>query len=349
MHPVSSTTASLPPRRMARPPMVTLGSSFAISVSEVSGGSGFSDPVSPSWLTQSHTVPILTEEVAQAACELSLSSSTLISASLEPAKAVVLSSGDLIENLVVNLSSLVETKGEDKESLGPEERVTVQESADVNGVLHSCPTIKELVGDLDKSWGNSKEWMLRLRDGQQIVLPLSLYRSPESVLDCSVMDVETVTGNDSFINEGQIVSWAKDCDGLVDSLSIVTGSEEMWELDERSMTWECSGKPLVVVPLATEVHLELAYCFELGVGCKETETVDSNHLSQWVTNRIKAFRKSVGTSLEGFEEQITGLLLAIEARKKNKKLHAIDDQMKQGKLGQKRSTGVEKFIDLFKC
>ena len=69
--------------------------------------------------------------------------------------------------------------------------------------------------------------------------------------------------------------------------------------------------------MATEVPLELEYSSELGIGCKES--VDSNHLSQWVTNRIKAFRKSMGTSLEGFEEQITELLLAIGARKKNKK------------------------------
>ena len=26
------------------------------------------------------------------------------------------------------------------------------------------PTIRELVGDLDKSWGNSKDWILQLRD-----------------------------------------------------------------------------------------------------------------------------------------------------------------------------------------
>ena len=145
--------------------------------------------------------------------------------------------------------------------------------------------------------------------------------------DCSVTDVETVTSNDSFISEGQIVSWAEDCDGLVDSLSIVIkAEEETWEFDERSMTWECSGKPLVVVPLATKVPLELEYSSELGVGCKEL--VDSNYLSQWVTNRIKAFIKSMGTSLEGFEEQITELLLAIGARKKNKKFQAVDDQMK---------------------
>ena len=88
-----------------------------------------------------------------------------------------------------------------------------------------------------------------------------------------------------------------------------------------------------MVPLATEVPLELKGSSELGVG--HMESVNGNHLSQWATNWIKAFRKLVGTSLEGFEEQITRLLLAIEARKKNKKLQAVDDQMKHNKSRQK--------------
>ena len=50
---------------------------------------------------------------------------------------------------------------------------------------------------------------------------------------------------------------------------------------------------------------------------------------------IKAFKKSVGTSLEGFEEQITGLLLAIEARKKDKQKHVVGDQTKLVKSSQK--------------
>ena len=50
---------------------------------------------------------------------------------------------------------------------------------------------------------------------------------------------------------------------------------------------------------------------------------------------IKAFKKSVGTSLEGFEEQIIGLLLAIEARKKDKKKHEVGDQTNLVKSGQK--------------
>ena len=94
--------------------------------------------------------------------------------------------------------------------------------------------------------------------------------------------------------------------------------------------------------MATEVPLELEYSSELGIGCKES--VDSNHLSQWVTNRIKAFRKSMGTSLEGFEEQITELLLAIGARKKNKKFQEVNDQMKQGKLGQKSQRELKNLL-----
>ena len=65
------------------------------------------------------------------------------------------------------------------------------------------------------------------------------------------------------------------------------------------------------------------------------EKVDSKQLSQWVTNRIEAFRKSMRTSLEGFEEQITGLFLALKARKKDKQRHEVDNQKKVIKSRQK--------------
>ena len=46
------------------------------------------------------------------------------------------------------------------------------------------------------------------------------------------------------------------------------------------------------------------------------EVADASiQLSPWVEKQIKAFRKSVGTSLEGFEAEITGIFLALEARK----------------------------------
>ena len=64
-------------------------------------------------------------------------------------------------------------------------------------------------------------------------------------------------------------------------------------------------EPQFVQPLAManpDVHLEVKGA--------------SINLSPWVLNQIKAFRKSVGTSLEGFKVEITGLFLALEAKKK---------------------------------
>ena len=79
------------------------------------------------------------------------------------------------------------------------------------------------------------------------MIPLSLYRSPGSESNCSVKEGEAATGNFTCVTKGQLVSWADECDEVVDSLSVVTRSEdELWEFDERLMTWEKGGKPLVV-------------------------------------------------------------------------------------------------------
>ena len=115
---------------------------------------------------------------------------------------------------------------------------------------------------------------------------------------------------------------------------MVPGLEsEMWEFDERLRSCEGSDEPLVVVPLAIKGPVESESSHVKEIGCKES--VDNSQLSQWVTNRIKAFKKSMGTSLEGFEEQITGLILAIKAKKKDKQKRVVGDQMKLVKSGQK--------------
>ena len=65
-------------------------------------------------------------------------------------------------------------------------------------------------------------------------------------------------------------------------------------------SFEGGDEPLVVVPLAIEGPMELVTSPLKEIGCKES--VDNCQLSQWVTNRIKALKKFVGTLLEGFEE-----------------------------------------------
>ena len=107
------------------------------------------------------------------------------------------------------------------------------------------------------------------------MLPLSLYRSLECMWVCSGMEGKFVPSISSIINEGQRVSWAKEGDGLVDSMFVVPGLEdEIWEFDERLMTWERGGEPLVVVPLATRDPLDLESSPMKELGCKEI--VDNN-------------------------------------------------------------------------
>ena len=57
--------------------------------------------------------------------------------------------------------------------------------------LHNLhPTIRDFVEDLEKIWGNSKDWVLELCDGRQIIIPLSIYLSPETRSDYSVLKGE---------------------------------------------------------------------------------------------------------------------------------------------------------------
>uniref|UniRef100_A0A7N2L8R8 Uncharacterized protein n=1 Tax=Quercus lobata TaxID=97700 RepID=A0A7N2L8R8_QUELO len=97
------------------------------------------------------------------------------------------------------------------------------------------------------------DWVLGLRDGRHIAIPLSPYRSLESLLHYSVLEGEAVIGTNYFHIDGQITSWADKCDGAVDIAYADMGSEcELWESDKGILPFECNGEPLVMVPLATE-------------------------------------------------------------------------------------------------
>ena len=157
--------------------------------------------------------------------------------------------------------------------------------------------------------------MLELRDERKIVISLSAYRSPEFVSNQPALESVVNPSMASLINKGQITSWASECDGVVGSIASEIGSEgEAWDSDEGLLNWEHLGEPSVVAPLAMDNSVVMEIPPVEDIGC--TVVVDNTKLSQWVTNRIKAFQKFVENSSEGFEEKITGLLLALEARRK---------------------------------
>ena len=105
-----------------------------------------------------------------------------------------------------------------------------------------------------------------------------------------------------------------------------------WDFEEGLLNWEHLGDPLEVAPLAMDnsVVMEIPTIEERGC----LVDVDNSKLSLWVINKIKAFQKSVGTSLKGFEDQVTGLLLTLEARRKKRMLD-VASQRKMVKAGHK--------------
>ena len=306
---------------------ISVGMISSLAVTEVSGKGGEDITIPPTQPPAASTGPVVVVQDShdQVSPISELNGSNLVSVESTAMTSVLVTNP--IVPAIVSLDSPVASEIREEDFLGLEGLgISIFEGAQLPG-----PNIRDLVGDLDKSWGNSKDWILQLRDGRKLVLPLSLYRSLDSMSVSSSLEGDCVTGNDSSTYEGQRVSWADECEGLVEYFPRL--ESELWEVGERLRSCEDGDEPLVVVPLATEGPTELESSHTKEIGYKES--VDSCQLSHWVTNRIKTFKKSVGTSLEGFEEQITGLLLAIEAKKKDKKRREVGDQRKLVKSSQK--------------
>ena len=139
--------------------------------------------------------------------------------------------------------------------------------------------------------------MLELQDGRKIVISLSAYRSPKSVSNQPALEGVVDLGMASLSNEGQIISWAFECNGVVGSVAIEIGSEgKAWDSNKGLLNWEHLSEPLVMAPSAMDNSVVTEIPLMEDIGC--TTDIDNTKLSQWITNRIKAFQKSVGTSLD---------------------------------------------------
>ena len=110
------------------------------------------------------------------------------------------------------------------------------------------------------------------------------------------------------------------------------------------MNWNHLGDPFEVAPLVMVNSVGKEFPSTEKIGGKVD--VDNIKLSLWVTNRIKAFQKSIGTSLEGFEEQVTGLLLALEEQRKQQMID-VDSKRKLGKAGLKGHCELKSLMSLW--
>uniref|UniRef100_A0A2N9HVH9 Elongation factor P C-terminal domain-containing protein n=1 Tax=Fagus sylvatica TaxID=28930 RepID=A0A2N9HVH9_FAGSY len=177
--------------------------------------------------------------------------------------------------------------------------------------------------EVDRTWGSSSEWVLELRDGRRVTIPLSLVRQP--VVSGPIPSALFPAG--SLVIPGVSVGVGS----TIDDLSSVgdtecTGEDEeddenislVWEDSEVEGTgtamvcWEDDTGILEVEPLAMSKPVE--------TGVSEGTSVIQEHgdvvpPSDWVLGKSKRIGKVLGASYHGNEERINRLLMEIDGRR----------------------------------
>ena len=177
--------------------------------------------------------------------------------------------------------------------------------------------------EVDRTWGSSSEWVLELRDGKRVTIPLSLVRQP--VVSGPIPSALFPAG--SLVIPGVSVGVGS----TIDDLSSVgdtecTGEDEeddenislVWEDSEVEGTgtamvcWEDDTGILEVEPLAMSKPVE--------TGVSEGTSVIQEHgvvvpPSDWVLGKSKRIGKVLGASYHGNEERINRLLMEIDGRR----------------------------------
>ena len=177
--------------------------------------------------------------------------------------------------------------------------------------------------EVDRTWGSSSEWVLELRDGKRVTIPLSLVRQP--VVSGPIPSALFPAG--SLVIPGVSVGVGS----TIDDLSSVgdtecTGEDEeddenislVWEDSEVEGTgtamvcWEDDTGILEVEPLAMSKPVE--------TGVSEGTSVIQEHgvvvpPSDWVLGKSKRIGKVLGASYNGNEERINRLLMEIDGRR----------------------------------
>ena len=143
-----------------------------------------------------------------------------------------------------------------------------------------------------KKWGNSKQWVLELRDGSRVAVLIQISFPSREAAEV-VEDHNQLALVQSDYEEGDVV--------VVEDWVSNTLSKEA-ELPNE----ECFS-PLAVEPMAFSLPLASEVQEVVGV-----ENIMRHEHSEWFQSRFNGFDDLLGTSLQGLEEQATNFLLVVE-------------------------------------
>ena len=177
--------------------------------------------------------------------------------------------------------------------------------------------------EVDRTWSSSSEWVLELRDGKRVTIPLSLVRQPvvsgpipSALFPASSLVIPRVSvGVGSTIDDLSSVG-DTECTGEDEeddeNISLVWEDSEVEGTGTAMVCWEDDTGILEVEPLAMSKPVE--------TGVSEGTSVIQEHgdvvpPSDWVLGKSKRIGKVLGASYHGNEERINRLLMEIDGRR----------------------------------
>jgi hypothetical protein len=200
-----------------------------------------------------------------------------------------------------------------------------------------CPLSKTT--EVDRTWGSSSAWVLELRDGRRVSIPLSLLRQPvvtalptdyaagPLVTREELMGVGS-TADDLISLDGSLggSEFSGEEDEAEDDVSLVWEDPEVGGLGSELVCWGDEAETLDVEPLAISkpVEIELSAVVPniqdpgMVVTPSEVEVSPPGvevSPSDWVLGKSKRIGKVLGASYHGNEERINRLLMEIDGRR----------------------------------
>ncbi|GMY06137.1 hypothetical protein FCV25MIE_01376 [Fagus crenata] len=170
-------------------------------------------------------------------------------------------------------------------------------------LFSSCENTSAGFGDeVTRTWGLSSDWVLELRDGKRISIPLSLIRQPSTVEPCIPDSTEEpkvllLEGFDDMgSSEGQVDS--EEDDDEEEDVSVVWEDPELSKEGGMVVCCKENDRPLEIEPLAA--LLPSSHLPEL----RSDEARDTIPPSEWVLGKNKKFGEYIGASYKGYEEEV---------------------------------------------
>ena len=152
--------------------------------------------------------------------------------------------------------------------------------------------------EIIRKWGNSEQWVLELRNGKRVAVPIQISLPPGEDT------VEVVDSNPLAIVTGSPTKSKDITAELVNEMNVFV---EDWSSDfspEKDTQHMDPSTPLNIDPLDFSLPTDTIMLDDSFLG--------KGSYSEWVKDKFRGFHDFLGTSLKGLEEPAADFLLAVE-------------------------------------